>query len=90
MFLPVDSRWCNHLDAFRELTFERRLPNVRLTKRESIYSIDYPLVDGGAFRKVTIWTTQKLQLAKGVAESHLSLFLGLGSRLEAVVHGGYV
>src|SRR5262245_60023645 len=43
-FLPADSLCCSHLDALLELTVENRHRHVLLTKRESIYSIEHPLL----------------------------------------------
>ena len=44
VFLPADSLGRSLLDALLELAVEHRHPNVLLTKRESIYSIKYPLL----------------------------------------------
>jgi hypothetical protein len=53
VFLPAEGRCCNHLDAFLELAIARHHPNVRLTERESIYSIDYPLLAAVIYGKLT-------------------------------------
>ena len=75
--LPAEGRCCNHLDAFLELAIARHHPNVRLTERESIYSIDYPLLPAVIYGKLTNETGRQFGQQTVLPKVLLSTFLNL-------------